>query len=162
MDDLVLLNVALTGNPINTKAKVNEIFVKSRDFIVGEESGQEELKEKSEDNSLLDNRIIKQEVKMPEEEKQETQKVEEAQKQETSQEESKEEAPKEENNEVSEGREVEGKSNTMLRQELDSLKKELVEIKSLLEKPIQKGKVSERKEAEIKASPEVGLLDMIA
>lgn len=46
LDDLILLNVALTGNPVNTHAVVREIFTKSLDHLKSKEGEKEKRKER--------------------------------------------------------------------------------------------------------------------
>lgn len=53
LDDVLLLNVALTGNPCNTKAQLTEVFMKSMDAV------EEYKKLKAVDPSIENNLVIK-------------------------------------------------------------------------------------------------------
>lgn len=45
LDDMNLLNVALTGNPINPRASVTEIFMKSLDYLRTKKKSKQEIEE---------------------------------------------------------------------------------------------------------------------
>jgi len=136
LDKINLLNVAYTGNPINTTSKMTNVFAKSLEF----------LKEQEDHNHLSNDTIKLQEVKnMSEENKETTEKpaeetektepeaTEETKDEETKPEESKEEEPKEEEN-------AEVKA---LTEKVNVLEKSLAEVKAVLKKPMHKSKVEQ-------------------
>ena len=158
LDDVNLLNVALTGNAINQEASLTKIFAKSRDFIKNKEDSYSNLNETERSSESKLNK----EGKMAEEETQEQEPKEsqEASK-ETSKETSKEE-PKEETQtqekpeEKSEVAEVKSEIKS-LKDDNESLKKELAEIKSLIKEPqrksVQEGKSEQKSEEEKNSKP---------
>jgi len=193
LDKINLLNVAFTGNPVNTEARMTSVFAKSLEFLKEQEkacgpgghkpdktgphgrgegpgqgradgSGKEEdeedekKKKKESKNHSQSNDIIKlQEAKKMSEEnekvdetQEESAETENSESQESNPAEAKDEEQSESNEEAaeeaseenqSEGENAEVKS---LRSELDSVKKELAEVKSLLKKPLRKSKVEQQ------------------
>lgn len=136
LDQLNLLNVAFTGNPVNTEARMTNVFAKSLQF----------LEEKENHNHISDNSIKQREVKqMTEGEKETNDEVVEESKEEAEvkdeveaeakPEEVPEEAPAEA---VAENEEVKA-----LTEKVDAMQKEMAEVKALLKKPMVKSKVSQ-------------------
>lgn len=56
LDDLILLNVALTGNPVNTTAQIRDIMIKSMDTIEGDDEDKmlKDYKSDSKNKELLE------------------------------------------------------------------------------------------------------------
>lgn len=135
LDNVNLLNVALTGNPINQSATMTNVFAKSLAFMREEIMKGETMEEQP--------KKPKEEEKQEKEEQEKKQKEEEEQKQEEEDEEKKEEEkPKEESkkcNKKAEEKSVESN----FKSELIEIKSEIAEIKSLLEEARPKAKVSQ-------------------
>jgi len=132
LDDLNLLNVALTGNPINPKASVTEVFMKSLDYLEKNNSSQNK---------------IKKEVKMSEEEKKDEANKKPTDESNESTEESKEESDSEakeesdeNNSEESEAEKKSEKSRIEVKSRLEKIEKRLDSIEKAINKPIQKAK----------------------
>jgi len=142
LDDLNLLNVALTGNPINPKASVTEVFMKSLDYL--------------EKNNFSQNKI-KKEVKMSEEEKKNeaseesnSESTEEPAKEEStdessesadeSKEESDSEAKEDSDEESSEAQQKVEKARVEVKSRLEKIENRLESIEKAISKPIQKSK----------------------
>lgn len=155
LDKINLLNVAFTGNPINTESKMTNVFAKSLEF----------LKEKEDHNHLSDVKIKLQEVKdMEKEEEKETtetqeeEKKEEAESTESTESEKTEETKDEESSEDSGEKEEEKKEDEekesesaevkALTEKVNVLEKDLTEIKAALKKPIRKSKVEQQDKSE--------------
>lgn len=152
LNDLNLLNVALTGNSINPKASVLEIFAKSLNYL------------KDKDHNHTSDKLTKlKENKMSED----TQKQDQAKPEETSKEESKEEAnaTTTEDSKTEEATAEPAKENPevkALKDQLDKTNKELAEIKAMLKKPVRKGISEQSKEVEAKSvETTTGPLDYI-
>jgi len=133
LDDLNLLNVALTGNPINPEASVTEIFMKSLDYLEKNNSSQNK---------------IKKEVKMSEEEKKD-EASEESNSESTgessesadeSKEESDSEAKEEPDEESSEAEKKAEKARVEVKSRLEKIENRLESIEKAISKPIQKAK----------------------
>ena len=157
LDDMNLLNVALTGNPINPKASVTEIFMKSLDYLKKKsaktksnsaekkpkkENDDEEEKEEKKNNIP---KKIKKEVKMSEEENRdeaneqsESESAEESNK-ESGEEESNDES-KEDSSESSEAEQKAEKARIEVKSRLDKIDERLDLIEKAINKPIQKAK----------------------
>jgi len=162
LDKINLLNVAFTGNPVNTEARMVNVFTKSLEF----------LKDKESPNHSQSNDIIKlQEVKqMSEEENKETTEipeesapVEEAESTELeSTEETKDEEtqPKESDEDKEEKEDTEVKS---LRAEVKALTEKVNVMEKALKKPLRKSKVEQQDKSEnFKEEKAQNPLDMIA
>ena len=167
LDDVVLLNVALTGNPVNTHASVNEIFMKSLDYLKGKKEDEDEEEEKKKCPEKKDSNSIKfnREVKMTEDnvEAQETQEApaEETQEQAEAPE-AKEPEQKDEPEAPAEEAKEEGDAEVKaLKAQVDAQAKEIQELKSVLEKPQVKGKQEQMKATDTK-SETIMPLDLIA
>jgi flagellar biosynthesis GTPase FlhF len=161
LDKINLLNVAFTGNPVNTEAKMTNVFAKSLEFMeekakapkrpkpkvpeseYEDEDEDKKKKEEKNNNHISENTIKLQEVKMSEEEnKEENQEVVE-----------KESETKDESNEVEESKESEESEAEVksLKEEVKSLKeisesqaKEIAELKSVVNKPLRKSTVEQK------------------
>jgi len=165
LDDVNLLNVALTGNPVNQKATLTEIMAKSRDYAEKQEDEKEEKSHSNlnESEHSSEKKLKKQEGKMAEEEKsqEQTQPKETSESQEKPEEKSEsQEKPEEKSDKVAEVK-SEIKS---LKDSQESLKKEIEEVKSLIKEPqrksIQEGK-SEQKSEEANSDEPKRPLDLI-
>lgn len=129
LDKINLLNVAFTGNPVNTEAKMTNVFAKSLEFL-------------NDDNHISDELNNKEVKQMTEEEKEiETNEVEEVE--EVESEEVVEEIKSETAEESPEEEEEENLEVKSLRSELDVVKKELTEVKSMLNKPVYKSTIDQ-------------------
>ena len=159
LDKINLLNVAFTGNPINTHASIENVFMKSLDFLEEkkkpkrpkpqpdphkepEEEEEEEEKtgkhpKKKKTNNHSKNDTIKlQEVKnMTEDKKAEEEEEEESSEEESGEEEAekKDEEKEEKPEEKKENEEVKA-----LKEKVEAQAKEIAEIKSAIAKPIKK------------------------
>jgi hypothetical protein len=171
LDDAILLNVALTGNPINTQAKNREIFMKSI------ESLEDYKKEKKANPGVEGSLIVKShdhksdsqlnsEVKMSEEENKKPEEGEESAEPteptepEKKDEETKEpEAPKEPEKP---GKEEGSEEVKALKAELALVKSELSEIKALLKKPVRKSIVDQQDKSDNFEAKSQNPLDLIA
>lgn len=141
LDKINLLNVAFTGNPVNTEAKMTNVFAKSLKF----------MEDKSNHNRASD-KIKLEEVKMTEEkiESTESEKPEEKPEKEEKSEEVEEEKPEPEKEEKAEPEKPEEseKSEDLgdVKKELEEVKTELAEVKAILNKPVRKSKVEQKPE----------------
>jgi len=136
LDKINLLNVAFTGNPVNTHSTMTNVFAKSLEFL----KEQDHIHES-------DNKLNKQEVKkMSEEEKKATEETSE------SEEDKAKKKPKED--EEDEDEEMEKKKyakksdDSELKSEIESLKKEMMEVKAVLKKPVLKSTVEQQDKSE--------------
>ncbi len=149
LDGMNLLNVALTGNPINPGASIDNVFLKSLDYLKKSEGKRlhtpahkpkpsaDEDEEEESDSKKKKPKNQKEVNKVTEEETSETQ-TEEAKKEEGS-----EEAPKEEEaaaEEVVAPAESEKKSkfNLEVKSEIASMKKSIEAIEKAITKPVMK------------------------
>ena len=175
LDKINLLNVAFTGNPVNTSASIEKVFMKSLDYLNEKEkpkkpkpqpdphkepedeeeedkTGKHPKKKKKEEknhNHLSDNTIKLREVKKMEEDNKEdtTENSEEVV------EEEKEAESKESKDEAEEpGKEEEKKESDAevkaLTEKVDGLTKELAEVKARLKVPVRKSKVEQQDKSE--------------
>ncbi len=186
LEKVNLLNVAFTGNPINTNASIEKVFMKSLDFLdekdgLGkppkrkvpdseyEDDEDEEEEEKTgkhpkkKNNIHLsensDNKL--QEVKDMEEDNKEAKKeeseVESEEKVEEKDEEKEEEKPEEKEEESEDNAEVKA-----LTEKVEALGKDLTEIKSLLKMPVKKSMpTTEDKSKNFKEEKAINPLDLI-
>ena len=136
LDKINLLNVAFTGNPVNTESKMTNVFAKSLEFL-----------KEQEDHNHISDKIKLQEVKqMSEEEKEttetpeESEKIEEAEQPAEAPEETKDEEEAEESDEEDED-DTEVKS---LRAEVKALTEKVDVMEKALKKPIRKSKVEQQ------------------
>jgi HK97 family phage prohead protease len=148
LDKVNLLNVAFTGNPINTESMITTVFAKSLQYLKDKEL-------KKSYNHGSDNQLNKEvktmseeENKKPEEgsesdEPKEPEKEEPEKKDEEPKEPGKPEEPKEPK-EPGEGEEKENPEVKALKEDVNVLKKELAEVKALLKKPLVKSKVDQK------------------
>jgi HK97 family phage prohead protease len=148
LEKVELLNVAITGNPVNPECKMQSVFVKSIESIRDSEEV-ETMNEKDEKISPDPKAEAPPEAKAEEEPKKEEEKAEEKP-EEKPPEEKPEEKPAEEKKEESE----EAKSLASLKEKVEAQDKRIAELKAMLEKPVLKAQVEEKSvelpEAEIK------------
>jgi len=142
LDKINLLNVAFTGNPVNTEARMTNVFAKSLEFL-----------KEQEDHIHESDKIKLQEVKnMSEEENKETTETQEepVKKEEAEQPEAPEETKdeSEESESEEEPKEEENAEVKALTEKVDELTKEIAEVKSLLKKPMRKSKVEQQDKSE--------------
>jgi len=132
LDKINLLNVAFTGNPVNTHSTMTNVFAKSLEFL----KEQDHIHES-------DNKLNKQEVKkMSEEEK-------EATEEETSESEEDKAKKKPEEDEEMEKKKCAKKSDdSELKSKIESLTKEMMEVKAALKKPVLKSTVEQQDKSE--------------
>lgn len=140
LDDVTLLNVALTGNPINTAAQNREIFMKAINSV-------EDYKEEKKSNPEIEAELeVKSNIQInKKEEKDMTEGEIEAKKAETK---SSEEEEVEAESEPESSDEVESKSMSETKSRLDKVEKDLAEIKALLKKPVLKSRVEQPDKSE--------------
>lgn len=141
LDKINLLNVAFTGNPVNTEARMTNVFAKSLEFLEddihkSDELNEQEVKQMTEEEKETENNEVEETVEeeVKSEESEAEQETEPEKESEPELEEKSEEAPEEEEENL------EVKS---LRSELDLVKKELTEVKAELEKPQYKSVVEQ-------------------
>lgn len=188
LEKLNLLNVAFTGNPVNTEAKMVNVFAKSLEFLEeqekarsieerrtagrneslreaeaeDEEGNEDEKKKKKEkkDHIHESDKLNTREVKkMSEEEKT-------AMKEENPSEKAKEKPKEDEEDEMM----MKKKKNSQkseefseIKSELESVKNELMEVKAALNKPVLKSRVEQQdKSQNFVESKSLNPLDMIA
>ena len=154
LDDVRLLNVALTGNPMNTAAQNREVFVKSMDAV--EEYIAQKEKEPGIENQLeVKHTNNQKEVKKMGEENSEPEKTE------TPVESPSEEKPTEETTEEPvEG--TEAKELKALSDRMDAVEKENAELKALLNKPVHKAHATPQQKNAPESTKEVNPLDAIS
>ncbi len=174
LEKVNLLNVAFTGNPINTNASIENVFMKSLDYLEEkakpkkpkpqpdphkepeEEEDEEEEKtgkhpKKKKKNNIhlsenFDNKL--QEVKKMEEDKEETTENSEEAEEEKEAESTETKDETEEPGKEEEKKEEENAEVKAMRSELDDVKKELAEVKSRLKVPVRKSKVEQQDKSE--------------
>ena len=142
LDKTTLLNVAFTGNPINTSASVTKVFAKSLEF----------LKEQEDNNHLSGTQIKLKEVKnMVDEEKEtnEAEAVDESKQEEPeTKDESKEESQDDSKEEATEDSKESGSEEDVevkaMKVELAELKSEISEMKAILNKPLVKSTIEQK------------------
>lgn len=169
LDDVRLLNVALTGNPVNTVSQIRDVFMKSIDAI--EEYKDEKSKnpdiekqlEVKDHNHTRDTKLNygrKNMVKGKDKTKPEEGQKDESEETDDSAEESEETKDRSENSETGD---VESKSELKaLREEVDALKKENAEIKALLKKPVHKSMAEPQRKESPAEQKSIEPLDAIA
>lgn len=169
LDDIRLLNVALTGNPVNTVSQIRDVFMKSIDAI-------EEYKNEKSKNPEIENQLEvknhnhesdklnygrKKMVKGKDKTKPEEDEDEEDSKESKDSAEGSEET--EEKSVSSESGDVESKSELKaLREEVNALKKDNAEIKALLKKPVHKSMAEPQRKEEPFEQRSIEPLDAIA
>ena len=177
LDDGIILNTALTGNPMNTTAQMREIISKSIDSIEEYQKAKEETPEimeqlsvKSHSNSKERDTTKSQEVKNMSEEDEKKQKLKEVESEEVEEKPVESEEP--EKSEEPESEEVEEKSEEPEKseddesekdEEIKSLKVEIAEMKQKLSKVVRKEQpAKEDKSANFVSDKSLNPLDMIA
>jgi HK97 family phage prohead protease len=145
LDKLNLLNVAFTGNPVNTEARMVNVFTKSLASLEDAESQsindkiklQEAKNKMSEENEKVDET---QESENEAEEKSEAEKKDEEQ---TENEQESEESEEEDTEVKSLKAEVKS-----LNEKIEAQNKEIAEVKALLKKPVMKSKVEQKNKSD--------------
>lgn len=127
LDKINLLNVAFTGNPVNTEARMTNVFAKSLEFLEGKEKDIH----KSDKLNLKEVKQMGEDEETKEEESTETEETEVEAKDEESDKTDDESDDKPKND-------AEVKA---LKEEVTDLKNDVAEIKALLKKPVRKSKV---------------------
>lgn len=140
LDKINLLNIAFTGNPVNTEARMINVFAKSLKFM--------------EENHTHESDLIKlQEVKMTEDEKKvdETEESEPTSEPEASEPETEsknkkkvEDEDEEEDEDGKKKKKVKDEELAEVKSRLEKTEKELAEVKALLKKPILKSRVEQQ------------------
>ena len=154
LNKVELLNVAITGNPVNPECKMVNVFTKSLDDM-------EELKMTEESTATPE------ETQEETKEEDNTQEEPETKDEEASEEESAEEVAEEteEETEVEEKAKKLVDENKSLKAKLDSMNAEIKELKAKLERPILKSETPETPDAEEKKEEveekDINPLDMI-
>ena len=162
LDDVRLLNVALTGNPVNTHAQNLDVFLKSIDAV-------EEYKQEKEDNPEIEHRLEVKNNTHVSDTKKTIRRLKKMSEEEAKPEVTEEATETEEAVEPAEPEEVETpEKEAEQKSELKTLKElvekqstELAEIKALLIKPIHKS-LAEPQIKEMSIQKEVNPLDAIA
>jgi len=149
LEDMVLLNVALTGNPVNTHAVVKEIFTKSLDYI----------KAKEDSNHTLTKLTTEEKMETKDEAK-ETPEAEVTEAENTA-----EVVENNDNNAEVEAKAIENnalkETVKSLSEEVKSLTKELSEMKAELTKPQHKSVQEQVKSSEAQPIKSIDPLDLI-
>ena len=155
LDDVRLLNVALTGNPMNTAAQNREVFVKSMDAV--EEYFEEKKKNPGVEDQLEVKTNNQKEVKKMGEENSEPKVETETEKpiEET-------EKPAEETVEETAKEGNETKELKAITDRLDKLENENAELKALLNKPVHKSMAEPAKKNAPESLKEINPLDVLA
>jgi len=150
LDKINLLNVAFTGNPVNTEARMTNVFAKSLEFL-----------EEQENNIHTSDKLnLNGGKKMTEEKDIEVTKAVEEVKSEEEDEDEIEEAVEEEDDTEVKSLKLEVKS---LNEKLDAQAKDIAEMKATLKKPVRKSIVSvEDKSANFVEEKSQNPLDLIA
>ncbi len=177
LDDLNLLNVALTGNAVNPKAQISKIFTKSLDSIKktkapkrpkpkvpeSEEEEEEEKKKEGKSNHSRKDIIKLKERKMSEEKEETTEESkpseETSNEENSSKEEESKKAKKVDEDESEEDEEEEEEEDS--KKEVKALKEKVEKLESQIKKPVRKGQISDMKKAESKSVNFQGPLDLI-
>jgi len=140
LDDMNLLNNALTGNAINPHASVTDIFMKSLDYLEKKKKNNDEDDEDEENNKKKNTHKekIKKEDKMSEQEKKdEASQGSESESESESTDNASDESTE---NADAETTETEAKAEVIeVKSRLDKIEKEIAEISKAISKPIQKG-----------------------
>ena len=163
LNNIELLNVAITGNPVNPEAKMINVFTKSLNDIQEETNMVEDNIEKVEETTETTEEVEETPTEEATEEVEEKSEPEVEEESEPEVEEKDEEEPAEEEEEV----EVEEKAklqkdNKELKTKLKELEAEVKDLKERLEKPIIKSEVKSLEKAELKAEiKDQSPLDMI-
>lgn len=158
LDKINLLNVAFTGNPVNTEAKMTNVFAKSLKF----------LQEQEDHNHLSDNTIKLQEAKnmSGEEIKEKVSEVKESiAEAEPKAKEEDEETDEEKKKRLQKEKESEKKDEELaeVKSKLEQTEKELAEVKALLKRPVLKSKVEQQDKSEnFTEKKSLNPLDLIA
>ena len=162
LDKVSLLNVAFTGNPVNTHTTMTNVFAKSLEFLkdqenhihesdniiklkevkkMSEEDNKETEKESSETEEKEESESEEKAKKKPEEEEEEEKKKKKVSKKD--EEESKEPEKEPEKSEEKEESKEPEKTETETKSEIQKLKKEMMEVKAALKRPLLKSKVEQ-------------------
>ena len=154
LDKINLLNVAFTGNPVNTEAKMTNVFAKSLKFLQEQEDHTHESELiKLQEAKNMSGEEIKENVSEVKEAIAETERKEKKDPEEESDEDKKKKKESEKKDE--ELAEVKSK--------LEQTEKELAEVKALLKKPVLKSKVEQQDKSEnFTEKKSLNPLDLIA
>ena len=152
-----LINVALTGNPINPSATMTSVMAKSLDWLK-EQEDKMQTEEKSQENNVnqylikkfeeLKSEILDLKSKIGgkmEEENNDKKPINEDDGKKENKSEEKEEEVKEEENKETEEKGINKKSFDELKSQVEELSKQLKSINEVLEKPATQGKGPENK-----------------
>lgn len=180
LDKIKLLNVAFTGNPVNTYSTMTNIFAKSLEFLkdqenhihasdditklkevkkMSEEDNKEETQEaeKTEEPSKPESKEKAKKPEKEEEEEETEKKKKKVSKKDEDESESEEESTEESKESESEESETETKS------EIEKLKKEMMEVKAVLKRPLLKSRVEQQdKSGNFAEEKALNPLDIIA
>lgn len=187
LDKINLLNVAFTGNPVNTEAKMTNVFAKSLDFLKEQEEKSASSRTQARNEALHEE---DQENKLEETDEEKKKKEEEAKKKKEESKNHIHESDKiklqevihkmsEENGKVEEKSEataeqkatipekvVDEKNNELMevKSELATVKSEIAEIKAMLKKPMLKSKVEQQDKSDnfVEKKSSQNPLDLIA
>lgn len=190
LDKINLLNVAFTGNPVNTHSSMTNVFAKSLEFLKDQENhihkkeGSEvserriklkEVKKMSEEDNKEETQEAEKEEKPSEESESKPESEEKAKKKKPAEEEEDEEKKKvskkddepesEESKEepAEEAEESKESEETETKSEIEKLKKEMMEVKAVLKKPMLKSRVEQKDKSENFAEEKaLNPLDIIA
>jgi len=167
LDKINLLNVAFTGNPVNTEAKMVNVFMKSLEFLGKQEkskqgpgggradgSGMDEedeetdeegnKKKKKKKSHTHESELTKlKEVKQMSEENEKVDEDQEAEETESETESKNKKKKVEEEEEDEKKKKEESKELAEVKSRLDKTEKELAEVKALIKKPVLKSKVEQ-------------------
>ena len=191
LDKINLLNVAFTGNPVNTNSTMTNVFAKSLEYLkekgsnhnhisdniiklkevkkMSEEDNKEETQEaekaeeKPSESESEEEKAKKRPKEKPkeDEEEEETKKKKKVSKKDEEESESKEESTEES---AEESKEEEKESSEVdTKAEIQNLKKEMMEVKAALKKPLLKSKVEQtNKDLQNVEEKSLSPLDIIA
>lgn len=186
LDKINLLNVAFTGNPVNTEAKMTNVFAKSLDFLKEQEEKssssrtqarnevlhEEDQEESDEDKKKKEEEMKKKQCKNHIHESEDhandltkLQEVKHKMSEENEKVEEKSEATETEQKSAEPAKVSEKDMELMeVKSRLDNTEKELAEIKALLKKPVLKSKVEQQDKSDnfVEKKSSQNPLDLIA
>jgi len=162
LNNIELLNVAITGNPVNPEAKMMNVFTKSLNDIQEEEPKmvEDNIEKVEETTEEVKEDAPAESTEEPVEEKAEEEVEEESEPE--VEEKDEEESTEEEDDAEVEEKALLQKDNKELKTKLKKLQAEVKDLKERLEKPIIKSEVKSLEKAELKAEiKDQSPLDMI-
>jgi hypothetical protein len=186
LDDVVLLNVAMTGNPINTTAQNREIFMKAissideyksekklnpgiendlnvKSKLDGEpdegepEEDEEDKKKKKKNNNHKSDNQLNQGGKIMDTKDENQEETQSEEESENKPEENSQEESEEETKDESEESEEENEETKALKAKINSLESDVAELKAMLKAPVHKARAEQRPKQAITKS--MGPLD---